>query len=387
MDFHGEVTRFYRRWHALERAFGPEGGLVLDFDVAPGPEEAEPYADRAEALRALTSLREKLPSDLLDPEMVDAKLDGAEAYLRALMGERSSFEDHLWRMMRIRPRRHDPEALAALRAELEEAFGARGIRFDERGRDAFTLRMGSVSGAEMAPDLRRHAAGFVERVKQLVGDLVDPDYHVSVVEEDAYWSNWIDGTRSTGVRLRINTHERIEYNRHSAEALAAHEIGGHAVHVAALRREAELGRLDPCLLNLAVHSCEAFHMEGLAQAALWALSDPDALHPDLRLLERYRDYVSAVLNDAQIDTEAGLPLDEAVASVMRACPLLRRISVRSNLRDRLENPLYRTYVHVYPPSRALFLRAVDLEETRRRAFFREAWTRLLTPVQLESRLP
>lgn len=128
-------------------------------------------------------------------------------------------------------------------------------------------------------------------------------------------------------------------------------------------------------------------MEGLAQAALWALSDPDALHPDLRLLERYRDYVSAVLNDAQIDTEAGLPLDEAVASVMRACPLLRRISVRSNLRDRLENPLYRTYVHVYPPSRALFLRAVDLEETRRRAFFREAWTRLLTPVQLESRLP
>lgn len=386
MDFHGEVTRFYRRWHALERALGPRGGLVLDFDVAPGDDTVEPYADRTAALSALCALREALPADLLDPEMVDAKLDGAEAYLRALLGERLPFDLYLWRTMRVRPVRSDPEELAALREELERAFAARSIRFGPRGRHAFALRFGSVGGEEVAPPLRRHAARFVERARALVGDLPLPEYAVEVVEEDAYWSNWIDGSLATGVRLRINTHARIEYNRHSAEALAAHEIGGHAVQVAALRREAAAGRLDPCLLNLAVHSCEAFHMEGLAQVALFALSEPGELDDDLHLLERYRDYASAVLNDAQIDIEAGMSLDEAVSAVLRACPLMRRASVRSNLRDRQDHPLYRSYVHVYPPSRRLFQRALRLPAPARHDFFRAAWTGLATPERLSARL-
>ena len=385
MRFHDEVTRFYRRWHALERALGPKGGLVLDFDFAPGSGPVEPFPDRAAALRAVTALREALPSGLRDPELVDAKLEGAETYLRALMGERLPFDEHLWRTMRLRPERR-AGALAALREELVEAFGERGIRFDTRGRHAFALRFGSVGGSEVGPELRRHAARYVERARAFVGDLPDPEYRVEVVTEDAYWSNWIDGCHAAGVRLRINTHGRIEYNRHSAEALAAHEIGGHALQVAALLREARDGRLDPCLLNLSVHSCEAFHMEGLAQVALLVLSGADERDPDLVLLERYRDYVSGLLNEAQLDVEEGAPLDQAVSAVVRACPLLRRSSVRSNLRDRRRDPLYRSYIHVYPPSKALFLRALELPEPARRAFFREAWTGLRMPEVLAARV-
>ena len=75
----------------------------------------------------------------------------------------------------------------------------------------------------------------------------------------------------------MNTHERIEYEQRSARGLAAHEIAGHAAHVAGMRQAVRDGRLDACALNLTVHSCEAFHMEGLAQVALYALSRPGEL--------------------------------------------------------------------------------------------------------------
>lgn len=382
MSFQDEVTRFYRRWHALERALGPEGGLVLDFDMASDVGPCPPFANRNEALRALEDFR--VPQDLRNPAFVEAKLEGAAAYLRALDGERADFDVYVRQTMGITPEVVPRAELDALREELEVGFADRRIPFSPDGRVAFGAWFGSVSGDQLGTPLRAHAERYVARVLALLGGLPTPEYRIEVVREDAYWSNWIDGSAASGVLLRVNTHERIEYNRFSAEALAAHEIAGHAVHVAALRRAVAGGSADPCVLNLAVHSCEAFHMEGLAQVAQAVLSNAEEGGADHALLERHRDYAGARINNAQIAIERGADLDEEVAATLRDCPLLKPLAVQSSLRDRRMSPLLRSYIHVYAPSRRLFLQAVALPEASRAAFFRAAWTGVYTPDQLRN---
>jgi hypothetical protein len=378
------ISTFFQRWDALERGLD-EGGLVLDFDMAPRlSDPVLPYADRTEARTALDGLLETVVAsdELIDPDLVYTKLAGSMTYLRALMGERFPFASYLEATMGFAPEPLSDTELEVLRQRVTRGFDAAGIPFAAEGRSALGGFYGRATSDDVARDLPLLAERYVRRVRRMLPELPEPEYDIEVVEADAYWSNWIDGSVERGVLLRINTHERIDYEVRSARALAAHEIAGHAVHVAGMRHAAATGRLDPCALNLTVHSCEAFHMEGLAQVALYAFSEAgeldewDALRLDNRL------YRGAVLNRAQVRMEDGMSLDEAEAEVLAACPLSRSLPVRSSLRDRARSPLYRAYIHVYPPSLRAFLGFRELDEAARTMFLRQVWSGLYTPARL-----
>lgn len=377
------TARFYQQWHALEQSKGAKGGLVIDFDMAPRELAGDitPFADRWKALDALRTLRADAETDpdVRNRAFLRAKLAGAEAYLRGLLGERAPVEAYLSATMGFRPTRADPDALAEEKESLVRAFEARGIAWAESGRAAFTEQFDRPDLSAFEADLRGAAADLVARVRARLPDLPEPDFRVEVVETDAYWSNWIDGSVEDGVTLKVNTHKRVTYQRHSHLALAAHEIAGHACHVAGLR---SAGRVDPAALNLAVHSCEAFQMEGIAQAMLHLLLDRNEIPEGLRLLERLRAWRGSRINDAWLDVEAGAPIDRVCASLQADMPLSSALSLRSGLRDRSRDPLYRCYIPVYAPSRALFMAGVALPEDERDAFLEAAMTQLWTPAQL-----
>ncbi len=377
------IARFYKQWHALEKSRGDQGGLVIDFDMAPRAlvEEVTPYPDRWAALDALGRLRADVDTapDVRNRALLRAKLAGAEAYLRALMGERAPLEAYVAATMGFRPTRSPAAALAEEKEALVAAFAARGIPWSEAGRAPFAEQHDRPDLTTFEPDLRGAAADLVGRLRARLPGLPEPAFRVEVVATDAYWSNWIDGSVEDGVTLKVNTHPRVTYQRHSHLALAAHEIAGHACHVAGLRGA---GRVDPAALNLAVHSCEAFQMEGIAQAMLHVLLAPDEIPEGLRLLERLRAWRGSRVNDAWLDVEAGAPIDRVCAALEADMPLSSVLSLRSGLRDRSRDPLYRCYIPVYAPSRALFMEAAALPPPRRDAFVAEAMTQLWTPAQL-----
>lgn len=381
-----EVSTFYQRWHRLERGMGAAGGLVIDFDMAPRSLHGEvpPFPDRWAALAALRSLRGAVDAadDLWNPAFLRAKLAGAEAYLRALLGERAGAGAYLGATMGVVPVRPEPRAMQEEARELAACFAERGIAWAPAGREAWRAVLGRPSLAGFEADLRAAADALVGRLRARLPGLPRPEFGVAVVETDAYWSNWIDGTVEAGVTLQVNTHPRIEYQRHSHLALAAHEIAGHACHVAGLRGAAGAGRLDAAALNLSVHSCEAFQMEGLAQAMLHLLLPADEIPADLRLLERYRAFRGARVNAAWLDLEAGAPVDAVCAALERDLPLAGPLGLRSGLRDRSASPLYRCYITVYAPARALFMRAVGLAPAAQARFLEAAVMGLWTPAQL-----
>jgi hypothetical protein len=383
------------RWHLLEKSMGAAGGLVIDFDLAPPPEELDPaaivaYGSREEALERLMDLRlraEATPG-LPGADFLRARLAGSEAYLRALLGERAPFERYLRQSMGIWPADAEAEAarLAEEQRELAEDAAALGLTFGPPGREEARRRWGRTDMGSFEAELRAAAEGWVGRLRRRLGLEPEPRYRLEVVSVDAYWANWIDGDRQAGVTLRVNTHPRIEYDRWSPVALAAHEIAGHAMHVACLEASATAPqpRLLPALLSLTVHAPEAFQMEGLAQAMLHLLAEPDELPAEQRFWERYRGYAGERANLAQLQVEAGAPIDGVARSLLSDCPYSLPLSLRSGLRDRSRNPLMRSYMHVYAPSRRLFLRAAALPTAAQDRILRLALQELLRPDTLSA---
>lgn len=382
MQLQQDIATFTRRWHHLERGLGAQGGLVIDFDLAPRAlvsTEVAPYTGREEALEALTALRARVDTaqGLRNRAFLVAHLAGSDAYLRALMGERAPFDAYLQATMGIAPQRAQgaQERAQALRQRTE----AMGIPWGPGGYQALQARLGLSDLSGFEEQLRAHAAELVADVRRRVPAAPEPEYRIEVVEEDAYWINWIDGSVEDGVTLKVNAHPRASFTRTSPLQLAAHEIAGHAVHVGCLRASPHV---DPCTLALTVHACEAWQMEGLAQAMIHYLHD-GSLPDEIDFLEAYRDYAGDVINDAQQRVEAGEPIDLVCEQTIAACPLSKPLSIRSGLRDRSRSPLHRAYVHVYAPARKTFLRALELPRQQRDRFLADVLTGLWTPAQVE----
>jgi len=401
MQLDRRICRFYRRWHDLETGLGHHKGLVIDFDMAPRLESGPlaPFASRAQAITECQALVDTVaqwlpegtlhgdPNGPRNPSYTHAKLGGSLAYLWALTGERLPFADFLQATMGIAPRRVDEETLLRLTTKVVKHCADRGIAWAPSGRTAFRRLLGREDLNGFEDELRAAARNQVERLDLLVPGLPPPEYAIKVVCVDAYWCNWIDGSVEDGVTLQVNTHERNDYQKASPIDLAAHEIAGHAAHVAALRRSAAEGRIDANTLNLTVHACDAFQMEGLAQAALHVLSDvgPEAgpLIADLRLTEALRELNGARMGNAQLDVEAGQRMSEVWRRLQHDLPLSGTLSTRASLRDRSRSPLHRVYIHVYAPARRMFLRLLDLSAAARAPIVRALYEEMWTPGQIE----
>jgi hypothetical protein len=379
-------STFLRRWHSHEATLGPKAGLVIDFDMGPHRGEGlAPFADRAEALREGMALQAALgdAAGAPNPAFARARVAGHLAYLRGLLGERRPFADMMRAMMGMLPAAAPPDALAAARAALQDELGARGIAWSSAGMATFDAQLRRPGMAGFGDELRAEARGWLDLLRARLPDLPDVHYRIEDAAVDAYWSNWIDGSVEDGVRLRVNTHPRISYQTVSPRSLAAHEIAGHAVHVACLRRSQAAGRLPASALSLTVHALEAFQMEGIAQAMGHLLAGGEAgLGADLALVERLRAYHGARVNLAHLQLEDGAPIDAVWAALEADCPLLSPASARAGLRDRGRDPLFRTYIAVYAPSRALLLRALDLPRPAQDRLLRAVLDELWTPGQL-----
>jgi len=226
----------------------------------------------------------------------------------------------------------------------------------------------------------------VQRLHSQMSLSAAPRFKIEVASVDAYWANWIDGSLNDGIRLRINVHPRITFYQGAALGYAVHEIGGHALHVLEMNLARTRGLLDSPGMNLTVHSCEAFQMEGLAQGVLELVAEPEELSPALKLDQALRAWHGMLLNNAHLALEGGVGFDVVARDLLQTSPLTRPGRVLSDLRDRLRNPLFRSYIHVYAPSRKTFLSARALPMARRVEFLRKMYTGLYTPAQIHAEL-
>jgi hypothetical protein len=284
--FRDRVEGAVRRWHALELTRGRDP--VIDYDCAPTDESVEPYPNQVAALDELISLRAAADDG---PSL--AALEAHTTYLTALLGQQIPLSDYIARTQGCSARGWCPSYVVHRKEVAQEALASLDIGWDASTWERLRELEGAVSAAEAGPLVREYAEAFEPTVRKLTGATAEFRLSVETVEEDAYWSYWLDGA-GRDARLRINL-KNASLTRGDAYRFALHEVLGHALQYASLAEQAEHHPVDwPRLLS--IHCPQQVMFEGLAQVLPLIASPDDELVRARTRLDHYLQLVRAELH-------------------------------------------------------------------------------------------
>lgn len=386
-----KINNFYYSWDKFERDMGKEGGLVIDWNYSRKSLTYDNnFQNRESALLELEEIQDRLKNadskNFVNKEYLKLKLLGSKTYIEALMGQKTSFSDYLQKTMGFIPTKISDEEISQNKEKLIKSLEGLGLQWDSKDQyklhEWIDFRPRELFGAS----LREHAKNFVSKISELLEFNFEPNYVVQDVAEDAYWSNWIDGSYDSPIRLRINLHPRASLRKGLDLALASHEIAGHAMHVLNLDQSQLENKLDSPVMNLTVHACESFQMEGLAQSVLYLMVEEDQISKECRLSENLYFYHTALIQNAHLEIENGLAIEEAKNKVKTQAPFLDELIINSDLRDRLNNPLFRSYMYVYYPSYKMFSEIFQKDRASQINFFKKMYAELWTPAQIKKEI-
>jgi len=190
------VESAVRRWHSLELAHGRDP--VIDYDCAPNADHVEPYPDQVAALDELVSLRAAA-----DDGPLLASLEAHTTYLAALIGQQIPLSDYVARTQGCGARGWSPSYVAHRKEVAQEALASLDVGWDASTWERLRELEGAVPAAEAGLLVREYADEFEPAVRKLTGATAEFRLSVETVEEDAYWSYWLDGA-GHDARLRMN---------------------------------------------------------------------------------------------------------------------------------------------------------------------------------------
>jgi hypothetical protein len=371
-----ELVDVYRAWDAVEQS--RHHTSIIDFDLA-APRPVTAAASRAEVatrLQRLASRLDGLPQYWR--ALVAARIRASLYFLRALNGETIPLHEYVEATMGVVPRMFSEEEIAERRADVARSLQELSqpsassdmdpgpppwppILFRAGDFDRFQEQF-IVRDSRVLPDhFARYRDKWLPRLLRQI-DVPIEAYRIEVefASEDAYWKNWISGNLSGHqINLRINTHPRHSWYAGAAETLALHEYCGHAIQMINWHRRIERRELPEFAGILTVHFPDQFVLEGLAETMAYLLpAGSGTLDRKSKVLRDLHAYTLMVSNNVHIIANEEEP-DAALAYASPLLPFTTTDSIRADIRDRVNHPLYRCYQYVYGIAKYTFLQALD----------------------------
>jgi len=264
--FSEAVVSAYRGWYRLiDKEEGWEAAkYVLINDLSQSAVAARHFNSRAEVRRALEELRDAAP----DPKSAE-RLEQSLSYLDQDPTEGGSREAVVKRGIPWRP--IDDSVLDQKLADFEAL--KRGLIHGGRvSKEEVLTRYNFRSGPPgVSAELERLGRTFLERFRAEYSSLVPADFSMREVVSPSPFHNMV--TCEDGALWYItNRHAAVDYNDGRRAFLALHEVGGHVLHFSQLLANKPLQATAPHLLCLAIHTYDAYFIEGIAQylTALYA---------------------------------------------------------------------------------------------------------------------
>ena len=366
-----------RSWDALEKSRG--ASPVIDYDCWPPAVPAAPAASRLDVHRSLGEL--EYAATRAGDFRLAAEIGAHRAYLRELTGQRTPLNDYV-RATQGCPAAGWPEDYVTQRGEQARArLETLGVGWGPDTERQLDQAEGILSIVAAAQAIQDAAAELEPAVRSAAGATAGYELTVDVVDEDAYWSYWLDGARQRA-RLRINS-RRARFTKVRARQFALHEILGHALSSACLA--ARCGSQDvPWVRILSVHGPQQIASEGLAQALpLFVTPDDDALITRVRL-DHYLQLVRAELHLA---VNSGADVEDCAAHARLRVPFWSDAMIADLLADRGANPLLRSYLWAYPAGIDWFIALADDAATVAPDVLRAAYREPLVPDDLVALWP
>lgn len=341
------LIKVYRGWDKLEK---PNGISIIDFDLIP-PIEGERFSSRQEVLERLVHLHSQIKPTNAQEEFIEAKVNAGIYFLRALMGEGIPYSEYVEAITGVRPQMIPEQDVQRQVSIMHNRM--RDFDYDPtKGsfeRFALGLRVSKEDAQKEVRDCEDRLMPIV--LKALGFEGLELPYRVSFEVEDDYWRGWTS-TSDGQLLLRYNFHPNIIWYKGDTETTTLHEVGGHFVQAANLRRGIAEGRIDHFIGLTTVQEPHTFAGEGTADALLYFLPEvEDALSPHGLLSRDQRAARDYLYNNAQIMVNEGGSLDEAVRYVVKNHPFSAEKTVHDDLVRCMTNPARRAYFYIYGISR------------------------------------
>lgn len=376
------IIRAYRGWDKLEKRNNID---IIDFDLIK-PVEGEEFESRDEVLERLRYLHSGIKPESSQEEFIKAKINASVYFLRALMGEEIPYYEYVENITGVRPQVIPDEVVLRQKQVMEDLLRKTGYRRAEESFEQFSSRI-KVSKKEARQQVKMCEDILIPKVLDSLGFTgIEFPHKVRFVEKKDYWMGWTSTTPEGLFLLRYNFHPIHRWHQGDMEFMTLHEVGGHFVQAASLKKGISKGEINPIIGITTVQEPHVFAGEGTADAISYFLPEVEQELSKYGLLAREqratRDYLQ---NNAHIWVNEGWSIDELTAYICDNHPFSTEERTRMNLENWKSNPERRAYQYIYGISLYLHRQFQQrLSQEKQKEYLRYAMTSYETPMQLMS---
>lgn len=367
-----EMIAAYRGWNQLEAGL-KSGNQIVDSDLAPPDPKPHEYRARWEVREALKKIFNDLPAR---HPFLKARVAASLAFISAIEGESLEFHPYIQQTVGIAAERPSESILVKERDRIQ---GILGIELWNTNAIRRALEQHHASIPEIIATVPQATSAAIRRTADYLDLDLDPPLDIFFAEFGGFWKCWSESRWAKKTRLCFNTAPRHPFLRGDTQLLAFHEIGGHAFQMEMLRGRISSRELHPVYGVTVLHGPEQFVSEGIAQIITDGIFPDQQLSAEVQLAREYERFVLQVYEGAHIDINTGSSIETALRYVRAHIPSEDESTIRSELLERRDDPLLRSYQLVYPTSARYFSTVLrKLGRQSFRSLLRQVYSRPLT---------
>jgi len=325
---------------------------IIDFNLLSEFKTRSKYKNRRDILSDLEFILPKITD-----ERIQSKTLSHITYLRALIKDAIPFHAYIENTQQIPVKYFSEAYIRQIQIELNLTLDELHIDFNEKTLDSLNALDSEIPDQ----DCEKYFSQIYEKNKPYVESHLnrefDFDMIIETVNEDAYWSCWVD-SKDDAFRLRINLKAK-PYTQTKVLQMVYHELLAHCCQMAFWREQIREGKLSRIWGLTTVHGPEQFLFEGLAQTLPLFFKNEFTDNILLQAKIKLSHYDALIWNNLHIMINEAKTANECIKYAKNYLPWTKENNIRNDLISRLENILFRSYQYVYPCSFDFFMKLAN----------------------------
>lgn len=365
-----ELVGIFRAWDKLDD--------IIDVDICPLKNEKS-LRNREEVKDSLSEFLNNFQPSSKEEKYIQQKISASLRYIHELNSPTNNMPEYIQTTLGITPKKISESKIEQLKESQKEKLSKLGLKnFDE-----FLEKYKIKDKRKIKRELLKNKTKRISEAKKYLPFVKDINAKIEFVNEDVYWRNWLT-VRENKFDLQINTNpKRIYWNLGKLEWLPAHEICGHITHISKLSERIKKGKINPASGLLSNFDSSMFLVEGIAQYVDYLLrpnySVVGKISSERNQLKHY------VYNNVHLDIE-NKNEEDLINYVKKHLPEEKESKIRSEIRDRKQNPKLKCYQYSYGRSFEFFIDDLfsKLNEREIRLKLSKLYSTIVTPQDLKN---
>jgi hypothetical protein len=341
-----------RGWQVLESDILSSGFDIVDFDLAPEP-GCRSYESRTQVYHDLNKLFDEAITQKKSATLIE-KVRASKAFAKALLEGVTDLREYLEDTQKVHTSLISEDVVQDYKRSCSSLLADLGISFDEAGFNNFMDKYVVHNQEEVRAIILTECNFWQQAIRERINFYDEVRLEITFVSKDEPWQVGLTGNLEAGTKAEINTHSRHRFTKGQCKYLASHEVAGHALQFAARERKISEGKLESYTGIVSIFNPDIAVSEGLAQTVPYFVAEETAFEPSFRVAKRLRELRDILIHNAHLMAETGKDIDECVYYCLSRSPFLTDAEVRTNVLERLESPLLKSYMACYAPWFLLF---------------------------------